>query len=79
MRRFGVRMKGTGPYAELLRARFELAARKLGLIPSGDRHELDTSLFRPPAPGAGADDARLLKRGRRIGPRSTQWPLRMQA
>jgi DNA repair photolyase len=50
--RFGVRMKGTGPYAELLRARFELAARKLGLIPSGDRHDLDTSLFRPPAAGA---------------------------
>jgi DNA repair photolyase len=50
--RFGVRMKGTGPYAELLRARFELAARKLGLIPSGDRHHLDTSLFRPPAAGA---------------------------
>jgi hypothetical protein len=45
-------MKGTGPYAELLRARFELAARKLGLIPSGDRHDLDTSLFRPPAAGA---------------------------
>jgi len=52
---FGVRMKGTGPYAELLRTRFELAARKLGLIPSGDRHDLDTSLFRPPP----ADAAQL--------------------
>ncbi len=50
--RFGVRMEGTGPYAELLRTRFELAARKLGLLPSGDRHELDTSLFRPPTAGA---------------------------
>ena len=50
--RFGVRMEGTGPYAELLRSRFELAARRLGLLPSGDRHELDTSLFRPPAAGA---------------------------
>ena len=28
---FGVRMKGTGAYAELLRARFDLAERKLGL------------------------------------------------
>src|SRR5208337_16113 len=41
---FGVRMTGTGPYAGLLRTRFELAARKLGLIPSSDRHDLDTSL-----------------------------------
>jgi len=49
---FGVRMKGTGPYAELLRARFELAVRKFGLVPSGDRHDLDTSLFHPPAAGA---------------------------
>src|SRR5271167_682175 len=31
---FGVRMTGTGPYAGLLHSRFELAARKLGLIPS---------------------------------------------
>jgi len=49
---FGLRMKGTGAYAELLRTRFELAARKLGLVPSDDRYELDTSLFRPPTPGA---------------------------
>jgi DNA repair photolyase len=49
---FGVRMRGTGPYAELLRTRFELAARKLGLSPASDRHELDTSLFRPPTPVA---------------------------
>jgi DNA repair photolyase len=49
---FGVRMKGTGPYAELLRARFELARRKLGLEHEDERYELDTSKFSPPA-GAG--------------------------
>jgi DNA repair photolyase len=47
---FGVRMRGTGPYAELLRARFALAARKLGFDPAGDRHDLATHLFRPPSP-----------------------------
>jgi len=50
--RFGQRMRGNGAYAELLRTRFELAARKLGLSPASERHELDTSLFRPPTPGA---------------------------
>ena len=45
---FGVRMRGTGAYAELLRRRFELARRKLGFDQSGDRHELNTALFRPP-------------------------------
>jgi DNA repair photolyase len=48
--RFGVRMRGTGPYAELLRSRFELAARKLGFDDSSDRHDLDTTLFRRPTP-----------------------------
>jgi DNA repair photolyase len=47
---FGVRMRGTGPYAELLRTRFELAARKLGFAPSSARHDLATDLFRPPLP-----------------------------
>jgi DNA repair photolyase len=46
---FGVRMTGTGAYAELLRTRFELARRKLGLDDAEGRHELTTSLFRPPA------------------------------
>jgi len=46
---FGVRMRGTGPYADLLRTRFELAARKLGFAGTGDRHDLNTGLFRPPA------------------------------
>ncbi|MDP8984171.1 MAG: PA0069 family radical SAM protein [Pseudomonadota bacterium] len=48
---FGVRMRGTGPYAELLRSRFELAARKLE-FDSGNRHALNTELFRPPAAAA---------------------------
>jgi DNA repair photolyase len=47
--KFGQRMSGTGPYAELLRTRFELARRKCGFEPTGRRHELSTDLFRPPA------------------------------
>jgi DNA repair photolyase len=47
---FGTRMRGTGPYAELLRTRFELAKRKLGFAPASERYELDTSLFRAPLP-----------------------------
>jgi DNA repair photolyase len=50
--RFGQRMIGTGPYAQLLRTRFELAARRLGLSPANDRHILDTSKFRAPVPAA---------------------------
>jgi hypothetical protein len=46
---FGQRMRGTGPYAELLRTRFELARRKCGLDTESRRHELSTDLFRPPA------------------------------
>ena len=45
---FGTRMRGTGPYAELLRARFKLAVRKFGLDGEHDRHELTTELFQPP-------------------------------
>jgi DNA repair photolyase len=43
---FGTRMKGTGPYAQLIRQRFRLACRKLGL----NRRErgLDAARFRPP-------------------------------
>jgi len=48
--RFGQRMVGTGPYADLLRTRFELAARRLRLAPGSDRHLLDTSKFRAPVP-----------------------------
>jgi DNA repair photolyase len=45
---FGVRMRGTGAYAELLRTRFRLAKRKLGLDDAENRHELSTALFTPP-------------------------------
>ncbi len=47
---FGKRMRGEGPYAELLRRRFQTAIRRLGL----DRREfsLNVSAFRPP-PQAG--------------------------
>ncbi|HEY2275529.1 MAG TPA: PA0069 family radical SAM protein [Steroidobacteraceae bacterium] len=50
--RFGSRMRGTGPYAQLLRSRFKLACQRLKLN-STTRGELDTTLFRPPGP-AGA-------------------------
>jgi DNA repair photolyase len=46
---FGTRMKGTGAYAELLRARFELAKRRLGFESADERYELDTTKFVPPA------------------------------
>jgi DNA repair photolyase len=46
---FGVRMRGTGPYAELLRARFEVAVRKLGFADASGRHDLRTDLFRGPS------------------------------
>jgi len=47
---FGTRMRGTGPYAELLRTRFDLAKRKLGFADADERYELNTQLFRPPKP-----------------------------
>ena len=46
---FGQRMIGTGPYAELLRTRFELARRKCGFDGARERQDLRTDLFRPPA------------------------------
>jgi DNA repair photolyase len=45
---FGVRMRGTGAYAELLRTRFRLAKRKLGLDDAENRHQLSTAFFTPP-------------------------------
>jgi DNA repair photolyase len=45
--RFGSRMRGTGPIAELLRNRFALACKRLQLN-SGRRARHDTRLFRPP-------------------------------
>jgi DNA repair photolyase len=41
------RMTGTGPYADLLRLRFERACRRLG-FDRRDLQPLDTSRFRPP-------------------------------
>jgi DNA repair photolyase len=46
---FGQRMIGSGPYAELLRTRFELARRKCGFGDARERQDLRTDLFRPPA------------------------------
>jgi hypothetical protein len=45
--RFGSRMKGEGEYADLLRKRFALACKRLGLN-SGTRNRLDTTKFRRP-------------------------------
>ena len=47
--RFGSRMRGTGPYAVLLRNRFRIACQRLNLNSSA-RDTLSTELFRPPAP-----------------------------
>ncbi len=47
---FGLRMKGSGPYAQLIHQRFKSACRKLGLNKA--ERGLDTSKFRPP-PQAG--------------------------
>ena len=44
--RFGVRMKGEGPYAEMIKRRFALACRRLGL--ERRNIELRTDLFRAP-------------------------------
>lgn len=44
---FGTRMRGTGAYAELIRSRFALARRRLGLDSMRSR-PLETAHFRPP-------------------------------
>jgi DNA repair photolyase len=49
--RFGTRMRGTGPYAQLLRNRFRIACQRLNL--NGGREGLSTQFFEPPTP-AGA-------------------------
>ena len=41
------RMKGTGPVAELIAARFKAAIKRYGL--DAPRHQLDESRFRVPA------------------------------
>jgi DNA repair photolyase len=45
--RFGTRMSGTGPYAQLIKNRFNIACRRLGIEGARDR-DLVTTLFRPP-------------------------------
>ena len=49
--RFGARMRGQGEFAELIRRRFALACKRLGLNSERDL-ALDCSRFRPPAPVA---------------------------
>jgi DNA repair photolyase len=49
---WGKRMRGEGPYAELLRQRFHIARKRLGLERSKERWEFDLTLFKPP-PRAG--------------------------
>jgi DNA repair photolyase len=46
---FGSRMRGTGPVAQLIRNRFNIAHRRLGLA-ALERSELNSSLFHPPGP-----------------------------
>jgi DNA repair photolyase len=46
--RWGSRMTGEGPYAEMLRRRFDVAIARLGL--NRQRLAHDTSRFKPPAP-----------------------------
>jgi DNA repair photolyase len=48
--KWGERMRGTGAWAELLRARFRLARRRLGLT-EGRAPPLDLTQFRPPSRG----------------------------
>jgi hypothetical protein len=42
---FGERMRGTGPFAELIARRFSLACKRLGL--NQHRRELDIGAFAP--------------------------------
>ena len=51
---FFSRMRGSGPWADLLRTRFDLAARRCGLARS--KFALRSDLFEPPA----GDQLRLL-------------------
>ncbi len=55
---FGTRMRGTGPLAELLRSRFQIACRRLGLG-TGRPPPPNTRLFRPPGVAAAAPQLML--------------------
>ena len=48
---FFTRMQGSGPWAELMRTRFHIACKRNGL--AGERLQLRTDLFRPPAGAQG--------------------------
>jgi DNA repair photolyase len=50
--RFGHRMRGTGPFADLLEQRFRVACRRLGLA-TGEAAPVRTDLFTPPTPQGG--------------------------
>ncbi len=50
--RFGHRMRGEGPFAELYRQRFRRATKALGFN-AGERHALETRWFKPPQPPGG--------------------------
>jgi hypothetical protein len=50
-------MRGTGPFAELLRARFRLACQRVGI--TNVRPTLNTGLFRPPRADTGQLDLEL--------------------
>jgi DNA repair photolyase len=43
------RMRGTGPYAEMIARRFHLAVKRLGLNKESRDRDLDLSRFRKPA------------------------------
>lgn len=51
--RWRLRQTGTGPFAELIARRFEIAMRRLGL--ATEREPLDTTRFRPPQSRAQLD------------------------
>jgi hypothetical protein len=53
--RFGSRMRGSGPVADLIAQRFALAVRRLGLDVSGEAWDLASDRFVPP----GADGRQL--------------------
>lgn len=53
--RFGFRMRGEGPFAELIRNRIALACRKAGIRRRAEL-ELDTSRFVPPRPATAQGD-----------------------
>lgn len=63
--RFGSRMRGSGIWADLLRQRFSLAVRKLGL--NRARLQLDTNQFMPPASMSGPAYSTARASSRQLG------------